>query len=258
MTDIQKFKHPDGITQKIKAALIEKKIVECSETEIVLSISPAINKAIFYLGYKITDADSELLKLMVIDDIKKSFINLSLPEVVIAIENGYRGIYGEVFGLAPKDVYNWLNSYIHDQVRRNAKKEIQCENDFDNEPSDEEKKKLFWFNLMNAWEIYKKNGFYNDIGNAIYSTLSINKKIEFTEEQRSNFKERAKAIVIAEFNPEKHFGNDIKMKEAMKMVNSVKSGTQEQRVIAEAKRIALNEFFADLLKSGNEIEDLFK
>lgn len=243
--------------EKIKQAFQSKKINECSEMEIDIELSTAIDKAILFLGLNTHEQDRYAIKFMACDDVRGKFPLMAIKEISTAIELGVRGNYGEVFGIAPKDIYNWLNSYSISNSRRENQEKLQKEQSERIEPTDEDKAKIYWNNLVKAWHLYKEHGYYNDFGNSVYNTLLINEKINFTIEQKEDFKRIALINLKSIYNPTQHVGNVVKVNEARSILNEIESSSHNSRLIAEAKKIALNQFFKDLLDMDMNVEDLF-
>jgi hypothetical protein len=248
----------DSDKAMILQALQDTRIEVLPLEDLADAISSVLERGIFYHGLNKSGPDRNMLKVMVLEDCQKTFRRMTRSEVVAAIENGYRGVYGEVRGIAPKDVYNWLNAYRNNELRKEVKRELEAVDDFKTPPTEEEERAMAMFNLQNAWETFKRTGKYADYGNVIYNILSVNKKISFDEEERNRFKALAKKQLLKYHAPERHLGNDIKMKEAIHLYNSIKTDNEPARIVAEAKTIALNEFFGKLLDEGKDIWDLFK
>lgn len=262
MTDLLLYDFEQSDRGLIKAGLLGTKISVIPLEELAEEISKVLEQAIFYNGLnreKKKQDDVDMLKLMVIKDCQKYFHMMSKEEVVAAIENGYRGIYGKVMGISPKDVFIWIKTYKENPLRLDEKKLLESNSgdDFNEPPSEEDEMAMALYNLNTAWNKFKAEGAFTDHGNVIYNLLHLNKKISLTEEDRIRFKQIAKSRLLTYNMPEKHIGNEVKMKEAINMCNDIKNGNANNRVVAEAKRLALNEFFTKLANDGKEIWDLF-
>jgi hypothetical protein len=241
----------------IKRALQSVKVKDASINELGRIVSASVEKVIFYLGLKLIESDRDLIKVNIMEDVKQYFPSLTVSEIAVAIELGSHGNYGDVIGFAPKDAYNWIYAYVQSLERKEVVTTIEKENRDTTIPSDEELKALAWNNMLNAWAKYKEHGFYNDFGNSIYKMLVLNGKINYTEEQRADFKRIAKSNLNREFNPINSINNSIKMLENKKILAEVNGSPDNARLISEAKKVALNHFFKELVEIGSEIEDLF-
>lgn len=241
----------------VKQALQATKINQALPHEIGGAISGAIDKAIFYLGLKTDETDRDLIKLNVIADIKRHFPLLTVDELAIAIDNGVHGKYGAVVGLSPKDVYNWINAYSISNERRENQERLQKEQTEVKEPTEEEKEKLRWDNMINAFAIFKEKGTFNDFGNAVYNYLDKKEKINFSVEQKEDFMRMALINLKNQFNPLQHVGNMVKAGEFKAILNEIIEQPKSIRVVSEAKKVALNTFFSELAEMEMNIEDLF-
>jgi hypothetical protein len=250
---------PVSENQIIKSALKSTLVKSAVAYEIDGAVSVAIDKAIFYLGLKTPNEDRDMIKITVIDDAKRHFTNLTIAEIGIAIENGSKGLYGEVKGLAPKDAFNWLTAYSISQLRKDQVAELAKQNEATPEPTDEQKAQMAWNNLLKAWACFKEQGSYNDFGNAVYKTLVDNGKINFSDEQKADFYRLAKADLMKQYNPVQYVGNVVKMNECKSIIAEIINGGDENtRVKVNAKKLALNHFFVELKEMDIEIADLFE
>jgi len=257
-TGIIKQQNDNSENSIIKKALLATQIKHALPYEIDGAINNAIEKAIFFLGLKISEQDRTSIKVIIFDDIKKHFAGLTIAEIGIAIENGSKAKYGEVFGLAPKDVFHWLTEYSASQERIEVKVQLEKESQKPTEPTDEQKAQIAWNNLVLAWRFFKENGYYNDYGNSVYNTLDANGKINFTKYQKLEFKAQALSNLEKQHNPLQYMGNVVKINEARAILDEIRSSDQSTRLVAECKRIALNKFFKNLADVEMEIEDMFE
>lgn len=243
--------------QLILSALSDTSVSKSTMESLAEAVSAAIEKGCFYLGLNKSQTDKDAMKLIVMEDCQRSFKSLTLSEIKLAINQGVKGEYGEVRGMAPKDVFHWINSYKNNQLRIEAIKEVN-KDDINRTPTEDEEVLMALQALDIAWRTFKETGSYIDHGNTIYNILDNNHKFSFTKEEKKSFMAAAKSRMLDYYAPEKHLGNDIKMKEMMAIYAQVKQEDSNIRVIGEAKRIALTRFFESLLASGKDIWDLFK
>lgn len=250
---------PVSENQIIKAALTGTLVKSAIPYEIDGAVSVAIDKAIFYLGLKTILEDRDMIKVTVIDDVKRHFPKLTISEVGVAIENGSKGLYGKVVGLAPKDVFEWLSAYSISEARKLQVAELAKQNASTPEPTEEQKRQLRWVNMLNAWATFKKEGSFNDHGNAVYNILVNNGRINYNDEQMADFMRMAKADLMKEYNPLQHVGNFVKASECKAIIAEItNSGDENTRVKVAAKKRALNHFFSELAGMEMEITDLFQ
>lgn len=248
----------ESTKQAIIKALNSPKIIDSDFKEFAVAVSAAIEQAVFYLGLNKTDEDRDMLKMAAVNDCQTTFKLLTIAEVALALQNGVRGQYGEVRGMAPKDIYYWLNSYQLDSIRLACKKELAAKQEVSSEPSDEEILEIQTYNINKAWNDFKRDGYFHDHGNVIYNILDRNKKITFSAEEKKQFMHVAKSQLLKTHDPNKHIGDDLKMKEVMKIAESIRADENNIRIIAEAKRLAVDKFFQNLVDNNIELWDLFK
>lgn len=248
----------NSIRHQIILALKDTKVSAARLPDLAETISSSIEQGIFYLGLNKNETDRGLLKVAVIEDCRNQFPSLTLAEISLAIKKGVRGEFGQVFGISPKDIFDWLSAFKKDAIRLEAVKELAANDQINRTPTEEEEVQIAMNALNHAWQTFKETGAYVDHGNTIYNILDINGKFSFTKEEKKMFMTSAKSRVLDYYAPEKHLGNDIKMKEMMAIYAQVKEEDSNIRVIGEAKRIALQRFFEQLQAEGKEIWEVFK
>lgn len=245
--------------QVLTDALTNSKMVcECEPIEVDVALSAIIEKSIFYLGLNTKADDRDYIKELVLADVLRRFPRLTVDEIVAYIDNGAHGRYGEVRGLAPKDIFSWIVAGSTSQERKEVAAEIAKLAEPAPEPTEAQKEQTAWNNLVNAWLVFKRDGSFNDHGNSVYTTLQVNGKIKYTDEQMADFARIAKTDVIKENNPLNHVGNFVKIGECRALIEEIQlGGDKHGRVVAGAKKLALNHFFEELAKMDMEITDLF-
>lgn len=258
-SEITKFNQDEFASENslVKSALQAPKVIHALPHEIDGAISVAVDKAIFYLGLKTDENDRDAIKITAIDDVKRHFKLLTVDELGIAIDNGVHGKYGAVVGLSPKDVYNWINAYSISTERRENQERLQKEQSEVKEPTEEEKEKLRWDNMVNAFALFKDKGTFNDFGNAVYNYLDKKEKINFSVEQKEDFMRMALINLKNQLNPLQHVGNMIKAGEFKAILNEIIEQPKSIRVVSEAKKCALIHLFKELNDLEMSIEDLF-
>jgi hypothetical protein len=246
-------------SQKLRSALTTSTMIcELQTMEVDGALSAIIDKSIFYLGLNTPIEDRKMIKELVLADVVAHFKRLTILEVVLYIDNGAHGRYGDVRGLAPKDVFNWIQSGATSQERKEHVAELAKQNEPKPEPTEEQKRQLRWVNMLNAWATYKKDGAFNDHGNAVYNTLVNTGRIDYGDELMADFIRIAKVDLMKEYNPLQHIGNFVKASECKAIIAEIINGGDENtRVIVAAKKQALNHFFKGLAEMEMEITDLF-
>jgi hypothetical protein len=249
---------PVSENQIVKSALTRTLVKSAIPYEIDASVSVAIDKAMFYLGLRTIIEDRDMIKVTVIDDVKRHFRELSIVEIGIAIENGSKGLYGKVVGLAPKDVFDWLTAYMQSELRKNQVAALAKIDEPAPEPTDEQKRLLRWNNMLNAWATFKKDGSFNDHGNSVYTTLVNNGRLKYPRERVIEFMAKATQELKSQFNPLNHVGNFVRSSDCRAVLRELESKKRNGRVKSATRKLMLNQFFAELADMEMEITDLFQ
>lgn len=242
----------------IQAALRGTSIADATREDLVIAISATIERGCFFLGLNKSQPDKDSLKLMVIEDCKRRFKDLTLAEIKLAIDNGVHGFYGEVRGMAPRDVYHWLDSYKKEAIRQESLKELKEGDEIKWSPNDDERARIDMYTLETAWLKFKETGSYIDYGNSVYNILDVNRKINLSVDQKNECLEKAKSYLISYYAQEKRLSDDRKLSDIVAISNQVRDTDRNIRVVSEAKRIALTMFFENMVKEGKDIYQLFK
>lgn len=245
-------------------ALQAKRIRDLDDFQIVSQLSEAILKARFDLGLRTdgtTSEDKHFFLDSVLVALKESFSMLTMPEVKLAVNNFTMGNYtpdGKVF-LSVSALCQAFARYMSDQNRQEAKKQLERLREPEpDQPTEQEKQALRIENVKKAWQDFKKNGNYEDVGNAVFTTLNRLKLFPYQEARRQMFKEQAKRNLQRFYNPVTVIGNTGKQSDFKKILSGLENGSEQDRIIIEAKKIALNTFFADMVELGEEIETLLE
>lgn len=239
--------------------LLKPNVIEEVKSDVFNVVKAAIAQCYAHLNAVVPgEVDRNYLVNEVTDAIVENYPSLRLQEIPIAFSNGIRKKYGEYFGLCVISFEQFITGYLNSPERAELVKESSKLIEVKAEPSENEKAQMYWNNLVNAWLTFKRDGSFNDHGNSVYTTLVNNGKINYSEEQMSDFMRIAKADLMKEYNPLQHVGNVVKANEFKAIINEIRTGGDDNtRVKVAAKKIALNHFFAELAELEMEITDLF-
>ena len=124
------------------------------------------------------------------------------------------------------------------------------------ELTQDEKDGMIWGGILSAFEAYKATGEKVDFGSVKYDFLKERGMIPFTKERRSEMFQQAKKKVTADF--EAKMIKATNCRDISKLKDEVLNNGKEfsLRCIEEAKTIALNTLFSELVESGSELTDL--
>ena len=93
-------------------ALDLKKVSENTDQELKIIISEIIKKALFDLGYKKKGIDDHTrLCDAVLEILEQHFPFLTIGQVKLACKRGSYGIYGDVSGVFPAQIYKWISEF---------------------------------------------------------------------------------------------------------------------------------------------------
>ena len=124
------------------------------------------------------------------------------------------------------------------------------------EKTEYEKDLIIWNGIHEAFERFKTTGEKVEFGGIKYDFLKCRGMIPFTKERRDEMMKLARMRITMKFEQgmvkAKTFNEMSKLKE--QIINRGKDF--EAQVMEEAKTIAINTLFADLVESGSEINDL--
>ena len=124
------------------------------------------------------------------------------------------------------------------------------------ELTEQEKAQIIWDGILEAFERFKSTGEKVEFGGIKYDFLKERGMIHFTKERRNKMMELAKNRVKMEFEVEITTARTINdMRKLQEQINN--NGKDYQaRCVEEAKTIAINTLFAEMVESGTEINDL--
>lgn len=271
-TSIQKLPEQTFILQKVEPHLqaIVKffdnpTVMQVSESELKSAIDIAITKILMDTGRQMPDED---IKYMV-NELAFSFVtkyrSVRIPEIAVAFKRGVRKEYGDYFGINAAELERFIRCYVEDINRQNAMKsylkaiEAAAEKPA---PTEAEQQQLIRENIINAFEVYKEKSWYNDIANGVFNMLYNYELLEFSEEDIKSFYETARKRLLSHYNSDigLHFFSRHKTKAQIKRLQkiSLKDMINDKEIVSEANRVALNHFFANLVKAGTDIKDVLE
>lgn len=181
------------------------------------------------------------------DELLAWFGILTMDEVEIAFYNGLRGEYGEYFGINNVTAHMFCSKYRDGAKRKDAKEKQRLHEEKmkkQDEISEEKKNKIFYVGALRKFTEYRKNGTVYDAGGATYDYLTRLGILNYNEEARQIFKDRAKHKLREQAT---NRGKDRTMS-LFQIQDFIKSITDENfTVICEAKSMILCDFFKALV-----------
>lgn len=224
----------------------------------------------YNLGYKqdpnkkTAQAELALLGYATIKLLKKSFFTLTIKEVEIALERGSLKLYGDqIFGITPSTISGWLIKYTTSEAKAQAMQRIKDIKEEQKEkekkqPTEEEKKKIAINCCISVFNHYVKTEEILDAHNAAYGYLKRQNLIKIDEEEKlqilkksqENLKNRARTQIAETRQPHK-------IKEIRESIKQFTDPFNNQ-VNGEAKRIALELYFKEIIKKKKNLKDILK
>lgn len=248
----------ETVEKDIAYASLEKKVREYSNDETTLFMTGLIERTHINCGQKVDEQYVDLYLDEFISDLKKYNTNLSLKEIELAFKMGYKGEFGEWYGLNNKTYFAWINAFTFCEKRDRVKKLLKDRVLPEKQLSEKEKQEIIKQGCFDAFELFKTTGKCDDIGNVKYDYLFRNGVINFTVERRNIFKKEARENIVKEKKIELSKDNTRHVKlQIIDFIRDVEGNINSHAVIVEAKKIALNTFFREMIDIGTELKDLF-
>lgn len=268
---------PVQSNNQIVLALQTLRIYEATDKQIVTYLSPAIEKARLDLGLKtdfIKKEDNKLFIDSVLKDLKTTFKQMTIGEIPIAVYNFTRGKYhapGKDVFLTIAALSNGFKAYCEDQTRMQAKQELlmlQAPTEDELTPTPEQVEERRIATIVNAFEVFQRTGIYEDHFNYVYDAIEKYQEIPFDKERKKLIAENARQHLIKENKGQAADKHDKKRKLMnVKLLELVivkdvpmTEALQAMKVAlkAQAKKMALIEFFKDLDKQNHHIKHFLK
>lgn len=236
-----------------------KKINELDANYAGERLKEFINTTIFESGYKTENIS--LLILSVIKDIFADFGHLTLEEVRLAYRMGIRKKFGDFMGMSVITFYGWLRIYTETLMLEAHRAMLMIRKEENVLISVEKKKELHmnWLNThIEDFERRKKGESVKqyDFGHLFYNYCQKNGIGYLTRLEKKELYEEAKVSVINNHSVQN--AKDIyQAKDFRKLVSDIESGeideSAEEKIKAEARRLAVPRIFDKLIASGIDL-----
>ncbi len=218
------------------------------------SLLVLIGKTHLSCGQKFNQDLTELANATVDElasDLKKYNANLSFQEITLAFKNGYKGDYGEYFGLNNKTYFQWINAYAYGEKRLRVKKLLSDAKEKANKPtiklSEQEANEIIKQAILKSFEDFKKGAVVLDIGNVKYNYLEKLELINFSKERKNEILEKTKDRLKSDA---------IEHKQKTESISQCLSKIMNETIVSEAKKECLRIYFKELVETEFEISDL--
>lgn len=247
---------------EVLQALSSTKILAMSAKEVSSILNSSLSRAYYHLGFAIPEFKEMLALITYLSDFiksEKSYENICIDEVTIAIKRGSDKQYGEFFGINPATVTGWIKAFVESESRKAAKlmqQVIMQNQNVKTEPTPEEQKEAFIQRLEMLY-IFHQTGkeIARTEGTWYFEKLWSAGVIRFTDEVRKELKQKAYDKLTASKNPKLSQTKDDYNR--LKIVYDVflKAGLEGNDVKREAMYYGLLMWFDDLKTFEREIRD---
>jgi hypothetical protein len=246
------------LTQMVRAKKIRH--LDTKHSQFIERLRKAIYMAVFLKGTDITKEDAQAMAHHLKKDLTSNaqLSNLSLEEVEYAIEKGIKGDYGDYYGINNVVLLNFLKQYVTSEERYKAIRETNPARMLTEKAplSQSEKDQFIKNGIIDKFNRFKQTGRLFDFGNPGYNFLAKKGIINYPPQRREEFKAQARNLLIAQNTLLETAGNKDERKEATALLKKIEADNETDQVIAEAKRLALKQFFSDLIAMGQDITEL--
>lgn len=234
-------------------------IRDMSEVEIITEIVKIYGEMYADLGWNNVESEDQLLMStrLTKNYLMKYFTTLTIQEVRLVCINGIGGFYGDVSTIAPASIAKWLNKFVASSDREKANKETRKSLPMKTDFTVEEKKRLVHEGALKSFEEFKEKKYIYDSGNVTYNYLKSRGIINFTKERTDKMYLEAKAELIS---AKKQSRGSVKefsiIGDINRAISDLEGGKRKEEILIEAKRKALNIFFAELVETETDLTEL--
>jgi hypothetical protein len=211
----------------------------------------AIIKDTFLLaGYSTPDS----IELIVDEMFNKVNDKYNDDEIRYVFRNGAYKKFGDYTGFSCVLFDSWFETFRKSDIREKLFPKLKLEEN--NAPTPEEQYNISKQYVINAFNEYKSKGRYCDNFNLCYNFLDSYGYLNLTYELKMKYMDMALVALKkkADIDKVERRITGIKFTELMEKIQSGKSGSQ----VAEAKKIAIEEFFKGLVETETEISDILE
>lgn len=247
---------PFSLQAYVKAKYSQK-VFEMKPEDAETMIYDLITETQLKIGHTKSAEDMEInlvTAAAILNLIYKKYRLLTVAELKLSFFNGSVGDYGEYIGVNLLSASKWIKGYSLSEIKKRAFEEWNKKIDAGEkvELTEDDKNKM---NLQACISYYKefRDGsvqyYFTDLLLAIfYDILLANGLINFDEDKRYEIHEMALDEIKRNPNKkQKGLGSEISL-----------LAKQQGRLNEVSKRLALHEYFRDLIKDGKELSELLK
>lgn len=241
-------------------ALTSTQIIQLPIMEVESVLMTAVHKAFKDKGQELDQVQSDHIVDNLTESVLKACPYIRIAEIPISIEKGILGDYGDYFGLNIVTFVSFVKKHYESAKRANNAKQIQVKEKEKPIPTEIEVLERDKILLTQAFEAYKKYGYYVDHGNYIYK-VAVKKLnlFELSADKKKDFLEKGKIRAIESFKNEL-VSKPLERKRVSQCINDAnelkKDSDGLKSVYKEALQLALMNWFQELAEMEVEITDL--
>lgn len=229
------------------------------EKTVETAMAVIIAKLFQMAGQKSIASDIVVYAKAMTSELRNNYRSYSLEEVNFAMERGVLGDYGEYIGINLVSMSRWMKAYSKSEQRAARFKATTEQKAIPerNELSDEQKHEISRQGVIRKFNAFKERGECLDPGNSAYFFLERLGLIALSNDEKQVIFERAKVNVLAASQQQKLSTHKATAMSAAELIQAIIGGKKTGRGIiqAEARRIALEDYFRSVIKNGGNIEN---
>lgn len=242
------------------ATIQPTRVTEINRASLSYFVGQRIAEAVLVSGFTVNKQAQDFMLEQVPKDIQTRFPLLELPEIKKAFDDGVRGLYGEYFGISVLTINKWLKSYMdsgaHQEYIASKVKELKLLLPEKTKPTDEEIDEMIRSGLADCFETYKATGKAIDYGSVRIDYLLRKKIIIPSKEEREEYKQQAREMLLSDANAKRESINRIERNEAnLELTELLQADDKNAKIQTLAKNLCLMEFFEDLIINNKSIVD---
>lgn len=245
-------------SQEILRALESPLVLNSSDEVVKDQIKKAMLRSYFDLGFSYpSDNDFPVMVQSILNNVRMEGMALRLDEISIAFSRGILKEYGEFMGLSVASFSGFIKSYIMNNARLEALREKNKPAEAKREPTDQEKFQTAKENALRAYEDIKQDKDITLYGSVVYDFLDSLKLIEFTNEEKCAFYEKAKDKLIKE-NQIKAAGkvDQFLLAKIKKIIEGLQTGEEKDLIKPRAKVLSLTSYLQGLMLDEADLSEL--
>jgi hypothetical protein len=237
---------------------------QVEEETLTYILGQIITKTALTAGQTLSDDTLAFILEGLVNDLQKRFTGIEIPEIITACENGVRRVYGDYFGINIVSINQWIQSYINSgehQKYLNSKPvpENQKQIAASSTKTTEEIDRIMRAGIVQCFADYQKTGFVIDFGSVRYDWLFLHNILVPEDEQIEYYLSESRQTVEAKAKQQSESIYKLDRYEGKKLIDELEGMTDKHaKIQSEAKKLAMMEWFENIIESKQDINELIK